>query len=263
MKFVWKSPTPNHPMRIDRFPSVWQNRAVADYLQNCGYLESLQIFKQEASLSENDHKTMSGMLEKKWTSVLRLQKKMLFPKLGYFHNLLTKCLRSQYSSLFFREKRQPAEWIPRPPERFTLTGHRAPITRVVFHPVWSVMASCSEDSTIKIWDYETGEFERSLKGHTDSVQDIAFDKAGKMLVSCSADMSIKVWEFGGTYACVKTLKGHDHNISSVCFLPSGDAILSASRDHTIKLWEVSFRSVLLFVSILLDFSAFLAFEIGY
>lgn len=52
------------------------NRAVADYLQNCGYLESLQIFKQEASLSENDHKTMSGMLEKKWTSVLRLQKKV-------------------------------------------------------------------------------------------------------------------------------------------------------------------------------------------
>lgn len=33
----------------------------------------------------------------------------------------------------------------------------------------------------QIWDYETGEFERSLKGHTDSVQDIAFDKAGKML----------------------------------------------------------------------------------
>ncbi|KAK5978277.1 hypothetical protein GCK32_018296, partial [Trichostrongylus colubriformis] len=90
-----------------------------------------------------------------------------------------------------------------------------------------------------IWDYETGEFERSLKGHTDSVQDIAFDKTGKMLVSCSADMSIKVWEFGGSYACVKTLKGHDHNISSVCFLPSGDAILSASRDHTIKLWEVA------------------------
>ncbi|KIH50558.1 hypothetical protein ANCDUO_19363 [Ancylostoma duodenale] len=26
--------------------------------------------------SENDHKTMSGMLEKKWTSVLRLQKKV-------------------------------------------------------------------------------------------------------------------------------------------------------------------------------------------
>lgn len=210
------------------------NRAVADYLQNCGYLESLQIFKQEASLSENDHKTMSGMLEKKWTSVLRLQKKVndLEAKLAEAEKEISHGAPS-------REKRQPSEWIPRPPERYALTGHRAPITRVIFHPIWNVMASCSEDSTIKIWDYETGEFERSLKGHTDAVQDIAFDKTGKLLVSCSADMSIKVWEFGSSYACVKTLKGHDHNISSVSFLPSGDGILSASRDHTIKLWEVA------------------------
>ena len=32
-----------------------------------------------------------------------------------------------------------------------------------------------------MWDFESGEFERSLKGHTDAVQDIAFDKTGKML----------------------------------------------------------------------------------
>lgn len=33
----------------------------------------------------------------------------------------------------------------------------------------------------QVWDYESGEFERTLKGHTDAVQDIAFDKAGKIL----------------------------------------------------------------------------------
>ena len=43
------------------------------------------------------------------------------------------------------------------------------------------MVSASEDATIKIWDFETGEYERSLKGHTDSVQDIAFDSQGKLL----------------------------------------------------------------------------------
>lgn len=43
------------------------------------------------------------------------------------------------------------------------------------------MVSSSEDATIKIWDFETGEYERTLKGHTDSVQDIAFDAQGKML----------------------------------------------------------------------------------
>ena len=29
-----------------------------------------------------------------------------------------------------RDKRSPTEWIPRPPEKFCLTGHRAPVTRV-------------------------------------------------------------------------------------------------------------------------------------
>lgn len=32
-----------------------------------------------------------------------------------------------------------------------------------------------------LWDYESGEFERTLKGHTLAVQDIAFDQAGKFL----------------------------------------------------------------------------------
>lgn len=34
---------------------------------------------------------------------------------------------------------------------------------------------------MKVWDFETGEYERTLKGHTDSVQDIAFDPQGKVL----------------------------------------------------------------------------------
>lgn len=43
------------------------------------------------------------------------------------------------------------------------------------------MVSSSEDATIRVWDFESGEYERTLKGHTDSVQDIAFDAQGKIL----------------------------------------------------------------------------------
>ena len=111
--------------------------------------------------------------------------------------------------------------------------------QVIFHPIFNVLVSCSEDATIKVWDFETGEFERTLKGHTDSVQDINFDPSGKLMVSCSADMSIKLWDFHQTYDCIKTLYGHNHNVSSVCFLPAGDYIVSASRDKVIMMWQVS------------------------
>lgn len=58
----------------------------------------------------------------------------------------------------------------------------------------------------QVWDYETGDFERTLKGHTDSVQDISFDQNGKLLASCSADMTIKLWDFQG-FECIRTMHG--------------------------------------------------------
>lgn len=59
---------------------------------------------------------------------------------------------------------------------------------------------------LQVWDYETGDFERTLKGHTDSVQDISFDQTGKLLASCSADMTIKLWDFQG-FECIRTMHG--------------------------------------------------------
>ena len=34
---------------------------------------------------------------------------------------------------------------------------------------------------VQVWDFETGEFERTLKGHTKAVNNLAFDKDGSML----------------------------------------------------------------------------------
>lgn len=209
------------------------NRAIADYLSSYGYADTLEQFKREADIpGDESDKKYAGLLEKKWTSVIRLQKKVID-----LEAKLAETEKEYIAGAPTRDKRSPSEWIPRPPEKYALTGHRAPVTRVIFHPVFSLIATSSEDATIKVWDFETGDFERTLKGHTDVVQDIAFDHTGKLLASCSADMSIKLWNFQ-TFECLKTLTGHDHNVSSVTFMPTGDFIVSASRDKTIKMWEV-------------------------
>jgi platelet-activating factor acetylhydrolase IB subunit alpha len=209
------------------------NKAIADYLSSNGYMNALSEFQKEADMPGEIEKKYAGLLEKKWTSVIRLQKKVMD-----LEAKLAETEKEFNQGGPTRDKRSPTEWIPRPPEKYSLTGHRSPVTKVIFHPVFSVMVSSSEDATIKVWDYETGDYERTLKGHTDSVQDIAFDHTGKWLVSCSADMAIKLWDFQG-FECIKTMQGHDHNVSSVTFMPSGDFIVSSSRDKTIKMWEVS------------------------
>jgi platelet-activating factor acetylhydrolase IB subunit alpha len=79
------------------------------------------------------------------------------------------------------------DWVPRAPAAHVLTGHRLPVTRIAFHPQYSLLASASEDATVKIWDWETGEFERTLKGHTKAIQDVDFDHKGNLLgrsISC-------------------------------------------------------------------------------
>lgn len=97
--------------------------------------------------------------------------------------------------------------IPREPEKLKMKGHRSKITRICFHPHYTQIASSSEDASIKIWDYETGECEQTLREHTGMINYINFHPNGENLASCSKDMTIKLWtrKQGDDFKCYKTL----------------------------------------------------------
>ena len=52
------------------------NKAIADYMSSNGYNEALESFKKETDMPGEIDKKYQGLLEKKWTSVIRLQKKV-------------------------------------------------------------------------------------------------------------------------------------------------------------------------------------------
>ena len=54
----------------------------------------------------------------------------------------------------------------------------------------------SEDSTIKVFNCQTGEKESELKGHEDAVLDLTWDnqKEQGYLVSAGADCSFRMWQ---------------------------------------------------------------------
>jgi platelet-activating factor acetylhydrolase IB subunit alpha len=112
---------------------------------------------------------------------------------------------------------------------------------VAFHPIFSSLASGSEDSTIKIWDWEMGELERTVKGHTKAVLDVDYGgpRGNTMLASCSSDLTIKLWDPANEYNNIRTLPGHEHSVSAVRFIPSGNYLVSASRDKTLRIWDIT------------------------
>lgn len=151
-------------------------------------------------------------------------------------------LNSVTPAIGSRANQDPASWLPTAPARHTLESHRDAITCVAFHPVFSSLASGSEDCTIKIWDWELGELERTLKGHIRAVTGLDFggQKGRTLLASCSSDLTVKLWDPSNDYANIRTLSGHDHSVSAVRFLTSnGNLLVSASRDSTIRIWDAT------------------------
>lgn len=134
----------------------------------------------------------------------------------------------------------PKSWLPQRP-KLSLQSHRDTINCLAFHPRFSSIASGSDDSTIKIWDWELGELEVTLKGHTKAVRDVDYGcpLGDALLASCSSDSTIKIWDPENSYTNIRTLHGHDHIVSSVRFIQHGPLLASSSKDGTIRMWNVT------------------------
>ena len=119
----------------------------------------------------------------------------------------------------------------------TLRGHTGWVGRIAWSPDGRMLASPSQDGTIRLWDAETGECLRTLEGHTDAVLFVVFDPAGRILASGGADKTVKLWEVESG-RLLRTLGGHAGSVVSVAYDPAGRILASGGADKTVKLWEV-------------------------
>ena len=64
---------------------------------------------------------------------------------------------------------------------------------MAFSPDGKILASASDDNTLKLWDVDTGTEFRSLAGHSSDVWGVAFSADGKTVASASGDNTLKLW----------------------------------------------------------------------
>ncbi len=126
------------------------------------------------------------------------------------------------------------EWTP----LLTLQGHADWVRSVAFSPDGEILASGSDDQTIRLWDINSGQCIKILQGHTSWVRTVTFSYNGKFLASSSDDHSIHLWKLDNDYE-LRVLLGHSGTISSIAFSPDGTKLASGGMDQTLRLWDIS------------------------
>jgi WD40 repeat protein len=86
--------------------------------------------------------------------------------------------------------------MPHAAELRVLRGHTGWVRAFAVSPDGKVLASGSDDHTVRFWDIATGRTIRVLKGHTGPVRGLAFSPDGRKLATASWDRTVKLWEGG-------------------------------------------------------------------
>ena len=122
-----------------------------------------------------------------------------------------------------------------------LTGHSHFVSDVVVSSDGQFALSGSWDSTMRLWDLNTGVTTRQFKGHTKDILSVAFSADNRQIVSGSRDKTIKLWN---TLAeCKYTIQEDCHTewVSCVRFSPNQKSplLVSAGWDNLVKVWNLT------------------------
>jgi len=118
----------------------------------------------------------------------------------------------------------------------SLKGHTSDVNDLV-QISDDLLASSSDDQTVRVWNLTTNTCKFNLTGHTNRVFGLKQITSSK-LASGSADKTIKLWDITSGQL-IRTLSNHTGLIEWSVDLMNSQTLVSGSRDGTIKLWNWS------------------------
>ncbi|KIM35783.1 hypothetical protein M413DRAFT_79084 [Hebeloma cylindrosporum] len=122
---------------------------------------------------------------------------------------------------------------------FIMDGHTGYVSSVAFSPDGKHVVSGSSDSTVRIWNPQTGkQVERPLQGHTAPIVYVAFSADNGGIISTDKDNILRTWDAGTAEPVGAPFRGHTQSVLCVAFSPDGKRIVSGSYDQTIRIWDV-------------------------
>lgn len=119
----------------------------------------------------------------------------------------------------------------------TFLGHSGPVYRCNFAPDRTLLLTCSEDCTIRLWSLHTWTCLVIYKGHMYPVWDVRFSPHGHYFVSCSHDRTARLWATD-SHQPLRIFVGHLSDVDCCIFHPNSNYVATGSSDRTVRLWNV-------------------------
>src|SRR5438309_5115615 len=123
------------------------------------------------------------------------------------------------------------------PEGFTLQrklGGGVRLYRMAWSPRGDKIAAGCRDSTIRVWDAESGDLVEILKGHMDTVLSVTWSADAETLASGSRDGSIRIWDVK-SWTLLETHEGHG-GWAPVAWSSEG-LLASGAKDSAVRVWR--------------------------
>jgi len=135
---------------------------------------------------------------------------------------------------------------PGPLQQFT--GHKDEVNAVKWDPSGTLLASCSDDYTAKVWSLgsKSNQPLHDFKSHKQEIYTVKWSPTGPgsknphkplMLATASFDATVRLWNIKDG-SCISVLSRHRDSVYSVSFSPSGDYLASGSLAGQLYIWRV-------------------------